>query len=182
MARTPIVINNGRLADVNIDGTWYQDDMECVLANGAYGKRVYVREDYMDKLLSRKGENNAVVGTLDKLGVEMKVHYHLPIEAFSPSVYAMCETVAGKIVRCKASDPNKVILRFPTYRNLSALSKIMHTFDEIGAMGEKIYVSFKKEGYNKAVLEIEYVDANSLIKTIQAERLQYLKDCKLTRA
>ena len=174
MARIPKVINNGQLADNKIDGTWFQDGHECFKVQGAYGQQVYIRDDYKEDILSRKATNDNVVGELDRYGVEMKIHYHLPISAFNTRVYALCETVEGGIVRCNSNKAGTVILRFPTYRNLSALSKILASFDEVGAVGETVYVSFKKHGMNKSVVEIPYEGSKALIKTIQEERLKYL--------
>lgn len=172
--RIPKIINNGRQADDRRDGTWYQDNLECIKTQGAYGQQVYVREDYVNDILSHKSTNKAIVGEMDRLGVEMKIHYHLPISAFNTRVYALCETVEGGIVRCNSNKAGTVILRFPTYRNLSALSKILASFDEVGAVGETVYVSFKKHGMNKSVVEIPYEGSKALIKTIQEERLKYL--------
>lgn len=172
--RIPKIINNGKTADARIDGEWFQDGIRCLKTMGAYGQSVYVREDYVNDILSHKSTNKSVVGEMDRLGVEMKIHYHLPINSFSTRVYALCETVDGGIVRCNSNKAGTVILRFPTYRNLSALSKILASFDEVGAVGDTVYVSFKKYGMNKKVIEIPYEGSKSLIKTIQNERLKYL--------
>ena len=175
MARIPRVINNGNLADTNIDGEWYQDGIHCTKAQANLGQQVYVRDDYKDNIKGRKATNNSEVGELDRLGVKIKVHYHLPINTFSPRVYALCETVAGGILCCASSNPNTVILRFPTYNNLSALSKILHSFDKVNAVGDTVYVSYQKDGMDKKTFEVPYEDADSLIKTLQAERLNYIK-------
>jgi hypothetical protein len=175
MARIPRVINNGRLADTKIDGEWYQDGIHCTKAQASLGQQVYVRDDYKDNINGRKAVNKAEVGQLDRLGVKIKVHYHLPIEAFNARVYALCETVDGGIVCCASSNPNTVILRFPTYNNLSALSKILHSFDKVNAIGDTVYVSFQKEHMDKKTFEVPYEDAEKLIKTLQNERLRYVK-------
>ena len=176
MARIPKVINNGQLADNKIDGTWFQDGHECFKVQGAYGQQVYIRDDYKEDILSRKATNDNVVGELDRYGVEMKIHYHLPINAFNGRVYALCETVNGGIVRCASNKPNTVILRFPTYRNLSALSKILHSFDEVDAVGDTVYVTFKVQGADRSQFEVPYEGADKLVKALQEERKKYIRE------
>jgi hypothetical protein len=45
----------------------------------------------------------------------------------------------------------------------------------VNAIGDTVYVSYQKDGMDKKTFEVPYEDAEKLIKTLQNERLRYVK-------
>ena len=175
--KIPKILNNGRKADGRVDGEWFQDGILCHLTQSAYGQRSYVREDYMDDAFSRKTTNEAVVGEYDKCGVDMSIHYHINVENYNMRAYALSKTVEGKVIACRGTSEDDMILRFPHYRNLSAFSKIVKSFEEAGALGTDVYVTFRKEGCDKKTVKLTMEGAKELVRAIQSERTKYVSEC-----